>query len=62
MFEPQWQEQLSRKRQREEEESDGQVNIGEAMSGTLGFTEHRNVSIPKLTMMMHACMMFHFLL
>ncbi|KAI1089718.1 hypothetical protein F5B19DRAFT_358761 [Rostrohypoxylon terebratum] len=48
MFEPQWQEQLSRKRQREEEEGDGQINIGEAMNGTLGFTEHRNKRLQSL--------------
>ncbi|KAI1208636.1 uncharacterized protein F4807DRAFT_468569 [Annulohypoxylon truncatum] len=47
MFEPQWQE-LSRKRQREEEEGEGQVNIGDAMNGTLGFTEHRNKRLQSL--------------
>ncbi|KAI1104981.1 hypothetical protein F4804DRAFT_166258 [Jackrogersella minutella] len=50
MFDPQWPE-LTRKRQREEEE-DGKDNcladMGEAMNGTLGFTEHRNKRLQSL--------------
>ncbi|KAI1775984.1 hypothetical protein F4818DRAFT_394882 [Hypoxylon cercidicola] len=50
MFEPHWPE-LARKRPREDEGEDcgdGQAATGEAMNGTLSFTEHRNKRLQSL--------------
>ncbi|KAI0844242.1 hypothetical protein F5Y00DRAFT_208687 [Daldinia vernicosa] len=49
MFDPHRQEVL-RKRQREDEEQYNgiQVNVGDGMNGTLGFTEHRNKRLQSL--------------
>ncbi|KAL7622602.1 hypothetical protein AAE478_008112 [Parahypoxylon ruwenzoriense] len=49
MFDPHWPE-LTRKRGREDdgEDGDGQPGVGDAMSGTLGFTEHRNKRLQSL--------------
>ncbi|KAI1408703.1 hypothetical protein F5Y13DRAFT_107253 [Hypoxylon sp. FL1857] len=48
MFEPQWLERGQKRHRGDEEDGGGQINMGEAANGTLGFTEHRKKRLQTL--------------